>query len=174
MNCKTIQNKISEIIDLDEISKNLSEENLSHLNNCENCQDKLNEYRNVDDILLTMKGLTPPSEVTENYLAEIYQKLESQKQSTLSPVLQPGIKFIKALLHSFAGRFAIAGIAVVVISFGMWKISSRNNQMDDYLTSDSIEYYLESFNEVSAVNPVYVVNGVEYDWSYIESNNGNE
>lgn len=175
MNCKILQNKISEIIVLNEVAKILSKDEISHLNHCENCQIKLKEYQKVDDILVSMQEVMPPASVTKNYLSGIYQKLETQKQQsilTLAP--QPKDNFIKSILHSFVGRLAMAGLTLAVVYFGIWQYNSQNDETDDFLTSDSIEYYLESFNNVSAANPVYVVKSVEYDWSYVESNDSNE
>ncbi len=174
MLCQNVQNKLCKKVDLNEFSMILSEEQISHFNHCEVCQEKLSQYHKVDDLLKSMRNLALPKKVTANYLTGIYQKLEPQlKKSdiTLEQELKTGSR---SFFQSFASRVDFAGLTVATISFAIWQIGFRNDQPVETLTSDSIEYYMESFNEVSAANPVYVVKDVEYDWAYYESANSNE
>jgi len=48
-----------------------------------------------------------------------------------------------------------------VVRFGLHSAPPR-----DLAATDSLEYYLESFDEESASNPVAVVKGMEYEWAY--------
>lgn len=175
MLCKNVQNKLSKTVNLNEFSKILSEEQIYHLNHCDVCQEKLNQYFKADDLLKSMQNLTLPKKVTANYLAGIYQKLEPQlKQPAMTLKPEPETQASRSFFQSFASRVVFAGLTVATISFAIWQIGFRNDQPVEILTSDSIEYYMESFNEVSAANPVYVVKEVEYDWAYYESTNSNE
>ena len=121
MLCKNVQNKLSKTVNLNEFSKILSEEQIYHLNHCDVCQEKLNQYFKADDLLKSMQNLTLPKKVTANYLAGIYQKLEPQlKQPAMTLKPEPETQVSRSFFQSFASRVVFAGLTVATISFAIF------------------------------------------------------
>lgn len=162
MKCAKLRARMASFGDLDTFSDIISPEEKDHLKECELCQQHLKQFTRADRFLHEMQRLSPPEEISKDFLVGLNQKLDRDRRTT-SVVSSAGLFWPRF-------RLAIASLAVVVVVFTVWRLSSSPEATvsSDYHTSDSIEYYLESYDEVSSVNPIYVVKEMEYDWTGYE------
>ena len=167
MNCAKIQNMLDETVDLKDFESRLAVGEKNHLDNCATCRKIAARYREADNVVSGMRKVAPPKHVSLDYMAGLYQKLEKGQEADNPPqAARPKSRW------SFA-RAAFAGLVILLIAFGIWRFGfdPGSTIQSQHPTSDSLEYYLESFNEVSSLNPVYVVQEMEYDWSDYENSN---
>ncbi len=164
MNCAKIQKKLDETSSLKDFEQELAVEEKNHLNECAHCQDSMARYREADNIVSNMQKIEPPVNISQNYMAGLFQKLENDERPDKT------VKIVKPRVQWAFVRTALAGVAGVLIIFGVWRFGFHSGSTipSEYPTSDSLEYYVESFNEVSSLNPVYVVKEIEYDLSDYE------
>lgn len=161
MKCAKLKDRMASFDDLDTFSNILSSDEKDHLKECELCQQHLRQFARADRLLHEMQAVSPPEEISKDFLVGIHQRLDRGGRMTAD--------YSRGLIWP-RFRIAIAGLTILIVVFSVWRLSSlpEATVTGDYPTSDSIEYYLESYDEVSSANPIYVVKEMEYDWTGYE------
>ncbi|HHM24446.1 MAG TPA: hypothetical protein ENJ23_05315 [Bacteroidetes bacterium] len=163
MNCRETQKWIRAQENLPAEKERLPNEVFSHLKTCEACSALFGRHLRAQAHLQGHRRIQVPGDVLEDVLPGVYRKLEDQHEGRR----RKGGAFplhVTGLLWKF--RPAVAAVAAVLIALGIWWFGLRSSSTTEMVSTDSLEYYLESFEEESASNPVAVVKGMEYEWAY--------
>ncbi len=158
MNCKIIRRNLLDIEDLSLDFSNLSEYLQSHIKICSPCSKYYRELCQIQQELGELSKTHPPKKIIENYQTDLKRKLK-----------QEDLTFIKNKLPGFGIiRPVFATIMIILISVSGWWFGIRSEPEADLdnLTTESLEYYIDSFNQESSQNPITTVRGLEYEWAY--------
>ena len=158
MNCKKIRRNLLDIEDLSLDFSNLSEDLHDHILDCGACGKFYRELCQIQQNLRKFSKTRPPQAIIENYLSDIKRKLRSQELSAK--------KFQSPVLDILRPVVASTLIVLVFISAWWFGIRSELEVDPENLATDTLEYYLESFDQESSQNPITFVKGLEYEWAY--------
>lgn len=163
MNCKTAQKWIDGQEVLPRRLEELPAELRRHVTSCTRCAAELSRHLRAQEWLERLRRPAVPGEVMQGYAAGVQRKLETELGGKRPAVPRPRREIVPALRWL---RPAVALAAIAVAAAGIWWFVVRSSPPSEMAASDSLEYYLESFDEESASNPVAVVKGMEYEWAY--------
>ena len=158
MNCKQIRHNLLDIEDLTHDLSDLSGNLQNHLQACSVCSKYFRELGRIQQELGELSKSHPPQKILENYQSDLQRKL---KQENLTPIKDrlPGFGIIRPVF---------ATIMIILISVSGWWFGIRTEPEADLenFTTESVEYYIDSFNQENSQNPITTVRGLEYEWAY--------
>jgi hypothetical protein len=166
MKCKLIKNRLLQIDKLPFDSAELPGELKEHLSHCPDCTSYYFQLLRTQIALQSLGDLQPPQPVLDYYLSDLNYKLQTETSQSSDKKSSWFAGFLQN--YRFVFRPVAAVLAAVLIAIGIWllDIHAPSNSEPDMMATDSLDFYLESFNEASAQNPVALVKGLEYNWAY--------
>ncbi len=169
MNCRQFKNKILNLAELPDDCTILPESLAEHAIGCPDCRQNYAELLAMQQKLYSLRRLEPPPSVIDNYMVDLNRKLMATESDQAKQHRRPAHFYRLPAWPSLRPMMAAATIALVAIGIWWFGIHPRSVTESNVLATDSIDFYLDSFTEASAQNPVALVNGLEYDWVYYEN-----
>ncbi len=172
MNCKSVKHLIESRDDLPDKLERTPPDIREHLFECEPCRRLFFKQVELQKLLRSYRDLKVPDHVLADFLPGIYRKLENLANAPATE--HAPTRRLTQIFRPGWARPAFALLAILLLVLGLWRfdILTPSRSADSLYTSDSLDYYLESFDEVSSTNPVAVVKGMEYEWAFYDESNG--
>lgn len=166
MRCKKVQNELLDIVRLPAAVDKLPEPLRDHIRGCSVCQKFHRELYATQESVRSLARVRPPEAILDNYIADLRQKMNLQEAVEIKNRRAKKGKMPPVRKYSLRPAFAIA--LLVLIAIGTWWLGfhSSKNMEPELMATDSLDYYLQSFDEESAQNPVSSVKGLEFEWAY--------
>ncbi len=166
MRCKKIQNQLLEMERIPAAFADLPQQFHDHILDCSPCQKFHHELYITQESVQSLARVCPPEAILENYIADLRQKMNLSEAVEIKNRKTQKQKIPFAQKYSLKPVFAIAFL--VIIAIGTWWLGfhSTQNMEPELMATDSLDYYLQSFDEESAQNPVASVKGIEFEWAY--------
>ena len=163
MNCKTAQKWMKKQEMVPRRLEELPAELQRHVASCTACAAEYSRQVRAQELLHELGAVAIPDDVLDGYMAGVHRKLEEALagEATGAFGLRTGISPLVRWL-----RPAVALAAVAVAAAGIWWFGIHRTSPSEMAASDTLEYYLESFDEESSSNPTAVVKGMEFEWAY--------
>jgi len=147
MNCKEIEHKINNLIDLKE-AENLPSEIKEHLDNCDSCSRFYRVSMDLENFLRERKE----AEVSDIFFNQVMNKLEAQKKSDTKVIKHSFLRSYRSVAASVLFILAL-GLGILVGNYSANTISNNtialNQDSDDILGIQVADnsYDLINFNE---------------------------